>query len=35
MAGARRVTIPDAGHTMSRDNPEAFSSAVIAFLSES
>lgn len=30
--GARRITIPDAGHPMSRENPAAFNAAVLAFL---
>lgn len=31
---ARQVPIPDAGHTAHQDNPTAFNSAVLAFLSE-
>lgn len=30
--GARRVTIPQAAHAMSRDNPAAFNAAVLEFL---
>ncbi|WP_372616727.1 alpha/beta fold hydrolase [Falsiroseomonas sp.] len=30
--GARRASIPDAGHSMSRDNPAAFDAAVLDFL---
>jgi len=30
--GARRVVIPEAGHTVNRDNPEAFNRVVLDFL---
>jgi pimeloyl-ACP methyl ester carboxylesterase len=30
--GAERVTIPNAAHSMSQDNPAAFDAAVLAFL---
>lgn len=33
MPDARRVTIPGVGHTMSRDNPQAFNAALLGFLS--
>lgn len=32
IAGAKRVTIPNAAHGMSADNPAAFNTAVLAFL---
>ena len=32
IAGAKRVTIPNAAHGMSADNPAAFNTSVLAFL---
>ena len=34
ITGARRVDIPDAGHASNLDNPKAFNSAIVEFLSE-
>jgi esterase len=34
IAGARAVTIPNAGHSMSLDNPAAFNAAVLEFFAE-
>jgi hypothetical protein len=34
MPDVRRVTIADAGHPMSREQPAAFNAAVISFLRE-
>jgi pimeloyl-ACP methyl ester carboxylesterase len=35
IAGSRLVTIPNASHPMSYDNPVAFNDAVLAFLAKS
>jgi pimeloyl-ACP methyl ester carboxylesterase len=32
--GARKIVIPDAGHNVNLDQPEAFNAAVLDFLAE-